>query len=72
MKLFNIGDYVSHQNDLNTERIGTLIEWGPIRSTVSWNDNGKTGGVETRDLTLIEAIYSDTLPSPARPSRARR
>jgi len=72
MKQFNIGDCVSHQNDLNTERIGTLIELGPIRSTVRWDDNGKTGGVETRDLTLIEAIYQDTLPSPVRPNRARR
>lgn len=53
MEKINAGDRVYHfrkGDPIATEGYGMVLEIGGTRATLLWEHNGKSGGVESRDL----------------------
>jgi len=55
---FTIGNRVRHyrEDQPETEGYGRVLEDYGTKTKLEWEDSGKTGVVDTRDLTLAEDI----------------
>ena len=55
--MFKVGQRVCHRrkdNPLVDERFGTISDLGPINATLLWEDSGRYGVVDARDLITEE------------------